>query len=188
MPVLIAYATHQGHTRVIAEYVAAALRVRDVETEVVDVADPPPLDLTEYDAVVLAASVHLGRHQKEMVRFVKVFREELAVRPTAFLSVSMSETTAANDNNTTEARAEAAERVAEQVESFFDETEWTADHVQPVAGALMYSEYGLVTRFVMKMIAKSTGAATDTSRDHVYTDFAALERFASKLCDTVRAH
>ena len=53
--------------------------------------------------------------------------------------------------------------------------------VQPIAGALLYQEYGLLKRLVMRMIAKRAGGDTDTSRDHVYTDWEALERFAGQL-------
>jgi Ca2+-transporting ATPase len=43
------------------------------------------------DAVVLAASVHAGEHESEMVRFVKKHVVQLDHLPTAFLSVTLSE-------------------------------------------------------------------------------------------------
>ena len=186
MRILVAYATKQGQTRAIAEHVGAALRARDMNAELIDVGHPYDLDLADYDAVVLAASVHMGEHEKEMIRFVRERRAALESLPTAFLSVSMSEGAAEDETNSPEKRAGATQRVQEQIEGFFRQTEWKPDRVQPVAGALMYTKYGFLIRFVMKMIAKRTGTATDTSRDHIYTDFAALDRFVGDLVATLR--
>jgi menaquinone-dependent protoporphyrinogen oxidase len=60
---------------------------------------------------------------------------------------------------------------------FFRETNWHPDHVKAVAGALLYTRYNVLTRFVMKYIAKETGGSTDTTRDHEYTDWENLDRF-----------
>jgi menaquinone-dependent protoporphyrinogen oxidase len=37
----------------------------------------------------------------------------------------------------------------------------------------------------MRFIASQTGATTDTSRDHEYTDWQALDRFADELAADV---
>ena len=55
--------------------------------------------------------------------------------------------------------------------------------VKPVAGALLYSKYNPLVRFVMKRIAKEAGAAHDTSRDYEYTDWVGLDRFVDELAD-----
>ena len=46
------------------------------------------------------------------------------------------------------------------------------------AGALRYSRYGWLKRRLMRSIARREGGDTDTSRDHVYTDWDAVDRFA----------
>ena len=66
-----------------------------------------------------------------------------------------------------------------------NETGWNATHVHPVAGALLYRQYGVIVRLVMRFIARQTGATTDTSRDHEYTDWEALDRFADELAADV---
>ncbi len=48
----------------------------------------------------------------------------------------------------------------------------------PVAGALLYTKYNLLMRWIMKRIAAKAGGATDTSRDYDYTDWTDLEVFA----------
>jgi len=53
--------------------------------------------------------------------------------------------------------------------------------VKPIAGALQYSKYSIIVRFIMKRIARQAGAATDTSKDYEYTDWAALTRFIDEF-------
>ncbi len=107
--VLLLYATREGQTRRIAEHVAATLRARDVSVDVENVKDlPAGFAFGGYSAAILAASVHLGRHEREMVAFVKQHRAELESLPTAFLSVSMAEAGAENTSSAPEARAERA--------------------------------------------------------------------------------
>ena len=56
-----------------------------------------------------------------------------------------------------------------------------APHVLPVAGALTYPKYNPFVRFLMKRIARAEGGSTDTTRDHEFTDFAAVERFVERF-------
>ena len=56
-PVLVAYATREGQTRKIAEHVAAALRARNFEVDVVDVGSDEPVELPFYGAAILLASL-----------------------------------------------------------------------------------------------------------------------------------
>ena len=63
------------------------------------------------------------------------------------------------------------------IDVFVGETGWRPARVLPVAGALAYSQYNFIIRFVMKRIARKAGAPTDTSRDHEFTDWSTLARF-----------
>src|SRR5262249_28673948 len=91
-PIGVFYATREGHTGRIAEHVAARLRRQGLEANVRNLHDRGAyINLSEYAAVVLAASVHAGMHESEMVKFVRSHAVQLEQRPTAFLSVSLSE-------------------------------------------------------------------------------------------------
>ncbi len=181
-PILVLYATREGHTRKLAEHLAATLRARGCEVEVVDAARVrEPFALGRYAAAILAASVHAGAHEGEMVSFVKRHRDALDRLPTAFLSVSLSETTAEDPQASAEARAKAEADVAQMLERFYQQTSWHPRHAKPVAGALLYTRYGLLKRLVMKRISRAAGGPTDTSRDYEFTDWEALDRFAEDL-------
>jgi menaquinone-dependent protoporphyrinogen oxidase len=181
-PVLVVYATREGHTKKVANYVADRVRTRGLPVEVLDAAEIPhqfPLD--SYAAAVVCASIHIGVHEKEIVQFVKRHRDELRQIPTAFLSVSLAEA-GAEDAKLTQAQREAATAdVNRMIETFTVNTGWRADAAVPVAGALMYSKYNWLVRWMMKRIAKANGAPTDSSRDWVFTDWEALDKVADGL-------
>jgi menaquinone-dependent protoporphyrinogen oxidase len=176
-PILIVYATREGHTHRIADHVSAQVCARGTSAEVIDARDARSLVLDDYSGIVLAASLHLAKYEPEMIRFVRDRRASLEKVPTAFLSVSLTEAGAEDQRASVDSRAHAREQVEATVQAFFDETGWHPGRVQRVAGALLYTKYNLFLRFVMKQIARKAGGSTDTSRDHEYTDWVALDRF-----------
>src|SRR5262249_24485464 len=176
--ICILYATREGQTRRIAEHVAAALRERGFTVTVTNVRDHAARgSLNACTAAILAASVHAGRHEPAMLRFVKEHRDELERLPTAFLSVTLSEAGADRSDAPPEEHAQFVADVQKVLDRFFAETGWHPECVQPVAGALLYTHYNFFIRFIMKRVAKHAGGSTDTSRDHEYTDWVALDRF-----------
>lgn len=181
-PVLVLYATREGHTRRIAEHVAATVRGRGLTADVLDAGRlPAGFELGAYACAIVAGSVHMQRHERELVAFVKAHKAALERMPAAFLSVSLAEATAENPRTPPEMRGKAAEEVMTVIHEFFGETGWHPDRVWPVAGALVYSEYNILERFVMRLIAKRAGGDTNTSADYEYTDWIALDRFVAAL-------
>lgn len=173
---LILYATREGQTQRIAAHLAEMALARGVEAEVINAADAPKdIAFDHYRGAIVAASVHMQRHEREMVRFVKRHREALESMPAAFLSVSLSEAGADDPKATPEARAKAAADVDAMIRRFLDETGWHPSKIQAAAGALMYSRYNPLVRFMMKRIARRTGSPTDTSRDYEFTDWNILD-------------
>lgn len=91
-PILVVYTTREGQTRRIAEHVAANLKRQGLSLNLLEGRYVPAgLSLGGYSAVILAASVHRGKHESEMVRFVRDRRTELQQLPTALLSASLSQ-------------------------------------------------------------------------------------------------
>jgi menaquinone-dependent protoporphyrinogen oxidase len=173
-PFVVLYATRQGHTRCIAEYLAMRIRDRGHAATVRDVRHlHEPFVLAGFAGAFVAASVHIGKHEREMVAFIKRHRGDLDALPTTFLSVSLTAAAAATGRAVDRAKASAdSQRV---IEELLSSTSWRPTHVMAVAGALPYSKYNFILRFVMKQIAKRQSLATDTSRDYEFTDWRALD-------------
>jgi len=180
------FATREGHTQRIAERIAADLRALGFDADLLPVRRAPPFSLGNYSAAVLAASVHAGSHEKEMVQFVKDHRSELEGITTAFLSVTLSEAGAEMRDKTPVEHAQFVADVDGMLGKFFNETRWFPTLSKPVAGALLYSHYNFLVRLMMRQIAKKAGAATDTSHDYVYTDWVGLDKFVDDLAKEIR--
>jgi menaquinone-dependent protoporphyrinogen oxidase len=185
-PILVLYATREGQTRRIAEYLAAAAQARGLYAHAADASQVPAgFSLDNYSAAILSASVHGGRHEKEMLDFIKLYKTELELLPTVFLSISLSEAGAEDAAAPPERRGQAAADVQKMIDAFVAETGWHPDKIQAVAGALRYTKYNRLLRFVMKRIAARAGGSTDISRDHEYTDWAALDRVMDELAQAL---
>lgn len=175
--VLIPYGTSEGQTARIAEYLANVIRGRGYAAYPVDLRNSSRPVVDRYDAVLVGASVHMGKHEGYVRDFVRKNREALERLPSAFFSVSL----AAHDQ-TKEARA----AVEGYIEKFAQETGWHPRKVGRFAGALPYTRYGFFKRWIMNKIARNKGSSdTDTSRDYIYTDWDSVKRFAEEFLETL---
>jgi menaquinone-dependent protoporphyrinogen oxidase len=108
---------------------------------------------------------------------VKRNRELLERVPSAFFSVSLT----ASDPD-----EEAAIETLTMLEKFFRETGWRPQRVETIAGALVYTQYNIFIRHMMKLIVKHQGRTElDTSRDYDFTDWDAVERFAREFTRSI---
>lgn len=186
-PVAVLYATREGQTQRIAGQVAAGLRghgLDAIESSLREDRNAP--DLGACSAVVLAASVHAGKHEREMVAFVKAHRERLQSMPNAFLSVTLSEAGAEREDASAGEHARFVADVKRMIDRFIADTGWRPERAVPVAGALLYTQYNFLVRLVMKRISRASGGSTDTSRDHEYTDWKALDDFVAAFAEEVK--
>ncbi len=188
-PVLVVYATREGQTRHIAEHACGRLAAQQFACELVDAAHvPETFALENYAAVIAGASLHRAKHEPEMTAFVRRYLPQLQEIPTLFLSVSLSETTVEDPNAPPEKRDKAREDVKRTIDEFLAETGWRPTQIAGVAGALPYSKYNFVMRFVMKQIAKKAGGPTDTSRDYEFTNWTELDRLVTEFAGTLPAY
>src|SRR5215211_8445959 len=92
--VLIPYGTTEGLTARISQYVADVIRSHGHEADAVDIKGSGAPKPDDYDAVIVGASIHMGKHEGYVRDYVRENRDELGRLPSAFFSVSM----AAHDN------------------------------------------------------------------------------------------
>ena len=171
MRILLLYGTQQGQTQKIAGFVADRLTQQGHEVMTVDASAEAGLpDPRQFDAILIAASVHLGRYQRAVIDFVREHRTAISARANAFLSVSLA---AAGHEPADIAGLKRC------VTDFVQASGWTPRLVHHLAGAFRYSAYGFLTRCVMKYIAYRKGAPTDTHHDYELTDWDDAARFAA---------
>ena len=174
---LILYGTGEGQTAKIAREMASVARGLDHQVTLVDGGHiPDAFSLQDYDAAIIGASVHVGRHQPYIRDFIAGHRAALSDMPAAFFSVSLS---AASKNPS---EREAAQRLLDE---FLRDLDWQPRQSTTFAGALKYRRYGLLKRWFMWLISRREGGGTDRTREYEYTDWAAVTRFTQTFLATL---
>ena len=148
--VLIPYGTTEGQTAKIADVIADVIRDMGHTADAVDINGASNTAPAGYDAVIIGASIHMGKHGKHVVDFVQKNHDTLEQIPSAFFSVSLA---AHGDTGQAET----------YVDEFEEETGWRPDQVALFDGALLYTDYGFIKRHVMKKIAQDNQATSDST-------------------------
>ena len=178
MRTAVFYATREGQSERVAGRVATDLRAQHAVVDLIDVKDVRgSIDWRAYGQAFVVASVHAGHHEKEMIAFVKRSKAELARLQAAFLSLTLSQAGAEMPANSLLQRQAAHEDALRMIYDFVRETGWQPARVLPVAGALAYSKYNFLVKFIMKRIAHKAGFDGPTSQDYEFTNWAEVDRF-----------
>jgi menaquinone-dependent protoporphyrinogen oxidase len=172
---LLVYHSVDGQTTKVAERIAETLRSAGATVDVHDADDAPGPD--GHHLVILGDSIHVGRHSRSLERYASRHRDELMAAPLALFQVSL---TSSSDD---EEHTAEAQRL---VHAFLERTGIEPDLVGLFAGALAYTRYGWFKRTLMKRIAASDDGDIDTSVDHEYTDWDAVEAFALDTLEHAR--
>jgi menaquinone-dependent protoporphyrinogen oxidase len=171
---LIIYGTTEGQTAKIAQHLAHAGRRLGHGVDVLKASEiPEGAALDGYSAVLVGGSLHEGRYQREVARFVEQHKRWLHDRRlSGFFSVSLG------------AASRHADEVADverMMEAFGVVHGWLPDMTASFAGALKYTQYNWLKRALMRHVARNEGGSTDTTRDHEYTDWKQVDRFARRF-------
>jgi menaquinone-dependent protoporphyrinogen oxidase len=181
MRTAVFYATREGQSERVAERVANDLRSRDIDADVIDVKHVHgEFDWWDYDAAFVVASVHAGHHEKEMIEFVRNSKSDLERLHAPFLSLTLSQAGAELETNTEAQRDASHADALRMVADFANETGWRFEHSLTVAGALMYSKYNFLVKWIMKRIAHKAGFEGPTSRDYEFTNWPAVDEFVRR--------
>lgn len=128
---LIAYATTEGQTDKIAKFIAATLNDEGHEVRFHNVSDlSGGLSITDFDKVIVAGSVHSGKHQADLELFAFANRERLNGIPGLLVSVSLAA-----------AFADTLDEAGGYVGTFLEATQWTPSETILIAGAVKPGNY-----------------------------------------------
>ena len=167
---LFLYSTTDGHTKRICEYIGNILKQQNHEIKI----DPISLELkklSEYDAIILGASIRYGKHQKSVFNFINKHKDLLETKKSAFFSVNVvarkSEKNSPNTNP--------------YIQKFVKTTSWQPNKLGVFAGKVDYPSYKFFDKYIIKMIMWITKGPTDTSQSYEFTDWNVVENFAKTL-------
>ena len=173
------YATHDGHSRRIAARIAERLAEAGVAAEPFDlgVAQPDAATLSCQPLVVVVMAVRYGRHLPQAERLMATYRALAKPPPLALASVNLTARKPGKD--TAQGSAYLRKLIAR-------------NRLQPAlatafAGRLDYPRYGFFDRQIIRFIMLLTGGPTERTAVVEYTSWPAVDAFAGKIADLVRA-
>ena len=174
MNVLIAYASTEGQTRKIANFIADHIRRRGHKAKVFDTSSTlQDADVNEFDKVILAGSVHQQKHQDCLEIYVAAKRKKLEARPTLFVSVSLA---AAFTDTQHEAKR--------YMNEFLSELGWQPSRILAVAGAVRHDEYGYYREQILEHVVLDGSHLDDIKGDREFTDWGALANAIDEFVST----
>jgi menaquinone-dependent protoporphyrinogen oxidase len=169
--ITILFESIEGHTATIAQRLGQVLSANGHSVTLRRCRDAKPEDL-QADVLVVGSSIHAGKQNAQAVRFAKAHRDALRGKPAAHFLVCLTARSPKPEHQAV---------VAGYQKDFTALTGWEPAVRRVFAGALLYTKYNFIKRKIMVSILRKEGGETDTSRDHVYTDWAAVEAFANEI-------
>ncbi len=175
MKVLITYATTEGQTSKIAGFIADQLISMGLDAELHDsLRRRQSVHADDYDAFVVAGSVHQERHQREIEAFVASCLKTLQTKPNLFVSVSLA---AAFDAKAADAK--------NYIKDFQLRTGWTPALSLPVAGAIKSEEYDYFQQQILEHVVMCDDETFKSEESREFTDWETLadevNKFAARL-------
>lgn len=170
MKALILYSSRDGQTREIATYIGNTLKEHQA-CDIVNIQHPGAIDWSQYDRVLIGASIRYGHFNKTVNTFVTTHLRELQRLPSGFFSVNL--TARKPEKRTPQTNA--------YTRKFLLQSPWQPDCCAVFAGALRYPRYGFFDRIMIQLIMRMTGGETDATKEVEYTDWAQVGRFAHEF-------
>lgn len=178
MKIIIAYASHDGQTKKISEYIAQHLQEKATValfalSETAQEKSPHASllqALETADMLLVGSAIRYGKHLPEAVRFISGYRAAFPKR-CGFFSVNL---TARKANRNTVASNQ-------YLQKFLQKQQWQPDHVGVFAGRLDYARYRFLDKQMIRLIMKITGGPTDLTTNEEYTDWQAVLTFAKQI-------
>lgn len=169
---LIVFATTEGHTRKVADFIAreaAALGWSATAHQLGAGVEQVPV--SNFEKLIVAASVHLDHHQPAIEEFVRRYGASLCDNNAAFLSVSLS---AAGD-------AEDRYVAWQYARDLLSHSTWNPAHVDIVPGALKFSESPFFKSWALRRLMFKKRIHRDRNEDYDFTDWDELARFVKRF-------
>lgn len=169
---LIIYSTTDGHTREICECLRDEIELQSHDVDLVALHDEPDVDLSQFDRIVVGASIRYGKHRPQVYNFIRANRTILETRPCAFFSVNVVARKPGKNQPDTNP----------YLKKFLKQLTWKPAQQAVFAGKIDYPLYGFWDRQIIRFIMWLTNGPTDPKTVIDYTDWEQVKAFARSLC------
>ncbi|WP_434527863.1 menaquinone-dependent protoporphyrinogen IX dehydrogenase [Vibrio sp. K4] len=168
---LFLYSSREGQTKKILHYIDEKLT--GFECELVDLHNVETIDFSQYDRVLIGASIRYGHLNKKLYQFIERNLNQLEQSKVAFFCVNLTARKEDQGKDTPEGSA--------YIRKFLIKSLWKPTLIGVFAGALYYPRYGWFDKTMIKFIMSMTGGETDTTKEVEYTNWEKVALFADKF-------
>ena len=167
---LIIFSTTDGHTKKICERIVNFLNNKKL-VKIASLDEAIKLDLSEFQRIIIGASIRYGKHSRELYKFIKLNKRILDQKESVFFSVNV--VARKFGKNTPETNP--------YIKKFLKISKWQPKKLGVFAGKVDYPSYNIFDKYIIKLIMFITGGPTDTSQSYEFTDWSKVEDFAKEL-------
>jgi len=169
---LFLYSSREGQTKKILNVIKGEFA--EFECEVVDLHTlHHELDFSQYERVLIGASIRYGHLNKKLYQFIEHNLGQLEQSKVAFFCVNLTARKEDQGKDTPEGSA--------YIRTFLKKSPWQPKLIGVFAGALYYPRYGFFDKMMIKLIMTLTGGETDTNKEVEYTNWEKVSLFAQKF-------
>ncbi len=167
---LIIYSTTDGHTKKICQRIKNFL-INGNLVELLSLEDSKKVDLSNFEKIIIGASIRYGKHSKELYKFINLKKNILDQKKSAFFSVNV--VARKPEKNTAETNP--------YIDKFLKISKWKPNKISVFAGKVDYPNYNFLDKYIIKFIMFITKGPTDTSKSYEFTDWSKVDDFSREL-------
>ena len=168
--VLIVYSSTDGHTKIICQRLRNFLNEGNL-VKLIPLEDAKKIDLSNFEKIIIGASIRYGNHSKELYKFINLNKKILNRKKSAFFSVNV--VARKLEKNTAETNP--------YINKFLKISKWKPDKINVFAGKVDYPNYNFFDKYVIKFIMFMTKGPTNTSQSYEFTDWSKVDDFSNEL-------
>ncbi len=167
---LIIYSTTDGQTKRICDRIIESSD-KKLEVTLCKIENSLEVDLAQYTKIVIGASIRYGKHNPLVYKFVKVNKEELEKKQTAFFTVNVVARKKGKNKPDTNP----------YMKKFLELSGWRPNKLAVFAGRIDYPSYRFFDRLIIRFIMLITNGPTDTTKTYEFTDWKKVNQFAKEI-------
>ena len=167
---LIIYSTTDGQTLEICKRILLNLHVEDT-SKIVHISKAKEHDLTQFDKIIIGASIRYGKHKPELYKFIEENSSLLENKDSAFFSVNV--VARKPEKNSPETNP--------YMQKFLNLSTWQPKRLAVFAGKIDYPKYGFIDKHMIRLIMWITKGPTDIKNTYEFTNWDDVNNFSNRL-------
>jgi len=164
---LIIYSSTDGQTIKICERIMSIIG----DCKIVSIDEAKNENLSKYEKVIVGASIRYGKHKPELYEYISENCDHLIDINASFFSVNVVARKPEKNTPLTNP----------YVQKFLSISQWHPSLIGVFAGKIDYPRYGVLDKFMIRLIMWITKGPTDTKNVYEFTNWNDVDSFAKKI-------